>query len=65
MRALKEVVVLVVDVGLGEGRLVSKNSIVWESRGRAVTLVLLGSSRLRTVPACHGGILFIGLRGTD
>ena len=33
--------VLVVDVGLGEWRLVSKNSVVGESRGMAVTRVLL------------------------
>ena len=39
VRALKKVWMLVVDVGLGEGRLVSKNSIVRESRGRAVTRV--------------------------
>ena len=65
MRALTKVWVLVVDVGLGEGRLVSKNSIVWESRGRAVTLVLQGLSRLRSVPACHDGILFLVRRGTN
>ena len=42
VRALKKVWVLVVDVGLGGGRLVSMSSIVWKSRGMVVSRVLPG-----------------------
>ena len=40
MRSLKLGWVLVVDVGLGAWRLGSKNSVVGESRGMSITLLL-------------------------
>ena len=62
---MKKVWVLVVDVGLGEWRLVSKNSIVMESRGMEVTRVLSGLPKLLSVSGRHDGILFLVRRVTD
>ena len=56
--------VVVVEVGLGEERLVSRNSIGRERRGKAIALVLLVSGGVMVVAGARDCTALLGFRCT-